>query len=322
MIPAQGRTAQITPQHQLFNEIATQQKSVEMDRYGAMNMIQSPNLRKAIKDANETNSVLLGSVLGIGSVANAKIMAATSSDWVWIDAEHTPYSPTLLAEVVQTLKMYSHGKTIPIVRVPNHSHEWISFALDAGAGGVIIPHTETVEQVKASIAAARFQPYGHRSYPPFAVIFGLQDTAPEGKTWLDVANEHCAVIPQVESRKGVDNLEAIMQIPGVDAIMIGQMDLQQDIGVANVQEMADALERINALAKKYKMPLLGVAQEDQLTERFNQGYRILASAVDVWTLAYGIEKQLKDGREALRQACREMYDEKEAQGTQVEIIIA
>lgn len=106
----------------------------------------------------------------------------------------------------------------------------------AGAGGIIIPHTETPEQVQASVKAARFPPQGCRSFPPFSctpsvittsnftiylafpVLFGLQDTAPEGKTWIDVANEHVAVIPQIESRLGVENLEAIMQVEGVDAI--------------------------------------------------------------------------------------------------------
>lgn len=104
-----------------------------------------------------------------------------------------------------------------------------------GAGGIIIPHTETPEQVQASVQAARFPPEGHRSFPPFScmpsvsinhisidlvypVLFGLQDAAPEGKTWMDVANEHVAVIPQIESRLGVENLEAIMQVKGIDAI--------------------------------------------------------------------------------------------------------
>jgi hypothetical protein len=52
----------------------------------------------------------------------------------------------------------------------------------------------------------------------FSVLLGLQDAAPEGKTWIDVANEHVAVIPQIESRLGVENLEGIMQVEGVDAI--------------------------------------------------------------------------------------------------------
>ncbi|KAG6824950.1 hypothetical protein H0H93_001314, partial [Arthromyces matolae] len=138
---------------------------------------------------------------------------------------------------------------IPLVRVPSHTHEWVTWALDAGAGGIVIPHTETVDQVKASIAAARFPPHGHRSYAPFAVINGVQDSAPEGKSWLDVASEHCAVIPQIESRKGVENLEEIMQVPGVDAIMIGFIDLGLDLGLDKKDEMAAATERIHSLAK-------------------------------------------------------------------------
>lgn len=57
---------------------------------------------------------------------------------------------------------------IPIVRVPTHTHEWIAWAVDAGAGGVIMPHTESAEEVREMINAAKFPPYGHRSFPPFA----------------------------------------------------------------------------------------------------------------------------------------------------------
>ncbi|GLB39122.1 putative hpcH/HpaI aldolase/citrate lyase family protein [Lyophyllum shimeji] len=281
-----------------------------MERYGAMNMLQSPNLRQAIKDANESGRCLLGSVLGIPSVANAKILAAMpDTDFVWVDAEHTPYSPTLLSEVVHTLKFYSHGKTIPMVRVPNHSHEWIAWALDAGAGGIVLPHTETVEQVQAAIAAARFPPHGHRSFPPFVVIFGLQDTAPEGKTWLDVASEHCAVIPQIESLKGVENLEAIMQVPGVDAIMVGPGDLMLDIGVGKEAEIAAAHARIEALAKKYNMPLVSAAFEHQVEEKYKKGYRMLATAMDVWILSAGVQKNIASAREVCEKARREIQGE-------------
>ncbi|KAG6820470.1 hypothetical protein H0H93_016765 [Arthromyces matolae] len=272
-----------------------------MDRYAATNIAQSPNLRQAIRDAHKENTVLIGSVLGIPSVANAKIMAATSSDLIFLDAEHTPFSPSALADMVHTLKYHSQGKVIPIVRVPSHTHEWVSWGLDAGAGGVIIPHTETVEQVKAAIAAARFPPHGHRSFPPFAVIMGVQDSAPEGKTWLDVANDHCAVIPQIESVKGVENLEEIMQVPGVDAVMIGFVDLGLDMGVEKHAEMALATDRIHSLAKKYNMPLLGWAfTPEQTVEKFKLGYRLLFNSVDVLALLQGVESENKQAREIIR----------------------
>lgn len=68
---------------------------------------------------------------------------------------------------VQAINYHSEGRMFPIVRVPNHGHEWIAWALDAGAAGVIIPHTETVEQARAAVRAARFAPLGERSFPPF-----------------------------------------------------------------------------------------------------------------------------------------------------------
>ena len=74
---------------------------------------------------------------------------------------------------VQTISYHSEGRMLPIVRVPNHGHEWIAWALDAGAAGVIVPHTETVEQARAAVRAARFAPLGERSFPPFVSKYPL-----------------------------------------------------------------------------------------------------------------------------------------------------
>ena len=77
-----------------------------MERYNALNLRQSPNLRLALADAFANNTVLLGVVIGIASVASTKVVAATHADWAWIDAEHTPYSPTLLVDMGRTFYCY------------------------------------------------------------------------------------------------------------------------------------------------------------------------------------------------------------------------
>jgi 2-keto-3-deoxy-L-rhamnonate aldolase RhmA len=156
----------------------------------------------------------------------------------------------------------------------------------------------------------------------FSVLPGLQDTAPEGKTWIDVANEHVAVIPQIESRLGVENLEEIMQVEGVDAIsmyniltftdfrhhalniVIGPSDLHLDLGSDTL--FTATMERIHELSKKYKIPLVGFVYENTLTEKYKCGYRMLASAADMWILANGIEKSLKTGRELIEEARKEI----------------
>ncbi|KZP10283.1 Phosphoenolpyruvate/pyruvate domain-containing protein, partial [Athelia psychrophila] len=202
-----------------------------MDSYRASNLRQSSDLRKALRDCMRDTTALLGVGIGVPSIASTKVVAVTAADWAWIDTEHTPLSPTLMADIVQTVNYHSEGRMLPIVRVPSHGHEWIAWALDAGAAGVIIPHTETVEQARAAVRAARFGPLGDRSFPPFVMLSGITDSAPEGQTWVDVANDHIAVIPQIESALGLENLEDIMQVPGVDAIMIGKGDLRLSMGL-------------------------------------------------------------------------------------------
>ncbi|KAF9031066.1 Phosphoenolpyruvate/pyruvate domain-containing protein [Hymenopellis radicata] len=279
-----------------------------MDRYNALHQRQSPNLRKAIADAMDNDQILFGCCIGVPSEEICKVIAATNVDFAFIDAEHTPFSPTLMAGMVHTVKMYSGGRMIPVVRVPSHAHEWVGWALDAGAGGVIIPHTETAEQVRASIAAARFPPHGHRSFPPFALLPGAQQAAPEGKTWMDVASEHCAVIPQIESWLGVQNLEEIMQIEGVDAIMIGPMDLGMDLG-GDPERLAEAMEQIESLARKYRKPLVGFAPEHLIVDKFKAGYRIMANLADTWILQSGIDAGYKKGRDII-----ENYQKEQRQG--------
>ncbi|KAJ7026156.1 Pyruvate/Phosphoenolpyruvate kinase-like domain-containing protein, partial [Mycena alexandri] len=95
------------------------------------------------------------------------------------------------------------------------------WCLNAGAGGIIVPHLETVEEMKEVIAACRFSPIGHRSFPPFTFLPGVTDRTPENETVFSLANKYVAIIPQIESRLGINNLEAVMQLDEFSAFMIG-----------------------------------------------------------------------------------------------------
>lgn len=70
---------------------------------------------------------------------------------------------------------------IPVVRVPSQEPSFVTVALDAGAAGIVLPHTETREQAQGLIDMCKFPPQGHRSYPPWAWIPGVTDQAPEGQ---------------------------------------------------------------------------------------------------------------------------------------------
>lgn len=72
-----------------------------------------------------------------------------------------------------------------------------------------------------------------------------------------------------------------------------------------------AMERIQELAKKYAMPLVGFVYEDTLAQKYKCGYRMLASAADMWILANGIEKSLETGRGMIEKARKEMFGDGE-----------
>jgi len=245
-----------------------------------------------------TDSVLVGTGIAIPSIHVAKIVAVTGADWCWIDAEHTPFGSTMLADIVQTVQFHSEGKMVPVVRVPGFSHEWMATALDAGAGGIIIPHTETVEQVHGIMESCLYPPLGKRSFPPFALLPGLTDLP--GKP-LERANEHVAILPQIESQLGIDNLEEIMQIPGIAAIMIGTGDLHLDLGLglrvdSDEPSFLKCMDRVKTLAVKYNMPICGYVGAGEMVSRIDMGYRMVAASGDAPAIAFGIVSETARAR--------------------------
>lgn len=94
------------------------------------------------------------------------------------------------------------------------------------------------------------------------------------------------------------------------------MDLRMDIGLEKTAEFVEAMERIETLAKKYNMPLAGVALEGRLTEMYKTGYRLvlLGGAVDIWVLAGGIQKAMKNNRADVEIAKMVLFGEGKANG--------
>ncbi|KAJ7037856.1 Pyruvate/Phosphoenolpyruvate kinase-like domain-containing protein [Mycena alexandri] len=265
----------------------------------ATTLQQPSNLRGLVKSGQR----LFGVVLSYPSVHVAKTLAATGADWCWIGTEHVPWSPTLLVEAIQVIIHESGGKMIPVVRVPSKSaYDYIAWCLDAGAGGIIVPHVETAEEVAAVAAACRYPPLGHRSFSPF-IIPGVTDKTPPGESIYSIANKHIAIIPQIESVRGIDNLDAIISSPQVDAVMFGSADLRLDMGLPAAftgaePEYTAALARMLSLAARHNIPLACLALGESMTKmRLAQGFSLLFVSGDLRTLSYGTMGELRKARD-------------------------
>ncbi|CAG7846222.1 SubName: Full=Related to 2,4-dihydroxyhept-2-ene-1,7-dioic acid aldolase {ECO:0000313/EMBL:CCA68824.1} [Serendipita indica DSM 11827] len=229
----------------------------------------------------------------------------TGFDWAFIDAEHAPFTPVLLANIINTISTASNSKTIPVVRVPAMEPSFISVALNAGAAGIVRPHTETREDALQLIEACRYPPLGKRSYGPWAWMPGVNDAVPQGKTLFDAHNESIACIAQIESRLGLQNMEDIISLEGIDAIMIGMGDLRLDMGlplhIGNEPEYVEAIQKLEAT----------------MEERVRKGYKLLMVGADSLSLVYGLAVAGRTSRATIVQVQADMAKEGEGNDSDV-----
>jgi 2-keto-3-deoxy-L-rhamnonate aldolase RhmA len=147
-----------------------------------------------------------------------------SVDFVWIDLEHSALSP----EAVQGHLLAARGRRVPaIVRVPSGDTAHIKPVLDAGADGIIVPQVRTVAEVEQAVADCRYPPLGRRGFGPRVPSdFGREG----GAAFVQRANEAVFVAVMIETQEAVEAIDAILAVPGLDAVALGPMDLSGALG--------------------------------------------------------------------------------------------
>jgi 4-hydroxy-2-oxoheptanedioate aldolase len=189
-------------------------------------------------------------VQGWCSTANpyiAEMMAHAGFDAVVIDWQHGVGASQ--ESVVACIQAIGSSDAVPIVRMPWNSPEYISYVLDAGAYGVIVPMVNTYAEAEAAGRACRYAPRGIRS------IAGNRPTLSEPlDAYVKRANDDVICLVMVETAKALENVEEIAKAPEIDGLYIGPSDLSLDMGVdlnswPNDARHLDAVQRIFAAAK-------------------------------------------------------------------------
>jgi len=259
---------------------------------------------------NSTTGPLLGSVIGAPAPISVKIAARAGFHWLMIDMEHSPLSPEQATELAHVTTAASQGACKPIIRVPSHGVEYIKWALDSGASGVIIPMVETAEQMEQIINKALYPPRGSRSYGPFNAPFGQLDPAANLATYVEMAQRReIAILPMIESRKGIENAEAIMSVDGVTGVLIGPYDMRFSLGLpggdGDEPEFIGALEKICSIAKKLDK-VVGTmgASEEVAKKRTAQGFGFLLASIDFTALSDGYRMHIETVQRGIESAKR------------------
>lgn len=172
-----------------------------------------------------------GAVFGTFAVSSeasfVEMIGYAGLDFAIIDTEH---SPNTMEQVVNMVRAADVSGALPIVRVTKNSPELILRALDAGAGGILVPQVNTAREATAAVRAARYAPEGDRG------LAGVVRAAQYGffalPDYVKAANRESLIITQVEHVDAVANLDEILAVEGLDGIFIGPADLSQSMGCA------------------------------------------------------------------------------------------
>lgn len=229
----------------------------------------------------------LGLWQALASAYTAEICAGAGYDWLLFDGEHAPNTlPTLLAQ----LQAVAPFPVEPVARPPLCDPAIIKQYLDIGFRSLMIPMVESAEQARLAVSAMRFPPHGIRgvaSATSRASGFGRQ------ADYLARTHEDHCLIVQVESRAGLDAIEAIAAVDGVDAIFIGPGDLSAALGHLGAPRhpevqvaIADALARI---LKTRKAAGVFALDSDDAAARLRDGASFVSIGTDVGLLARGSE---------------------------------
>jgi 2-keto-3-deoxy-L-rhamnonate aldolase RhmA len=235
---------------------------------------------------------LLGTMVTLASAASAEVLASLGFDWLFIDGEHGPLETRELTAILQAVG----DKTACIVRVPEAAEVPIKKILDLGAHGIIVPQVNTAEQAANVVRWARYAPEGARGVGlARAHGYGLRF-----REYLSAANREIAVIVQAEHVSAVENIEAIVKVPGVDAVLLGPYDLSASLGKMGAIDdpaVVAAIGRVTDACRAAGMPLgyFGVTAA-AVKPYVARGYTLIVAGVDTLYLANGAKAMLAELR--------------------------
>jgi 4-hydroxy-2-oxoheptanedioate aldolase len=212
-------------------------------------------------------------------------------DYVIVDTEH---SPTGRSEAADLAAAFAGAGICPIVRVPTTAPHATIEGLDAGFHGVLVPYCETPEEVRAVVRAARLRP----------LKGALHDRVRDGnlalneatQAYLDARNANNVMIVGIESVAAIENLEAILDVGGIDAIFIGPNDLSITLGIPDQYTnptFGEAVEYIINTAQARGIPAGGHWFREELVQHWlDQGSRFILYSSDANALSEGYRASL------------------------------
>ncbi|CCG08997.1 HpcH/HpaI aldolase family protein [Pararhodospirillum photometricum] len=240
-----------------------------------------PNRLKRRLAAGE---VCLGATLTMASPVVAELFSRVGFDWLWLEMEHTTTSD---AEVLAMLQATNGAETSTVVRVPWNDKTMIKRVLDTGPDAVLLPLVNSAEEAEAAVRAVKYPPLGERGAGlGRAQCYGLR----MGE-YLQSANDEIMTLVMIEHVRAVENIEAILAVPGIDAVMVGALDLSGSMGILGQTadpRVEDAIQTVLKATLAAGKPCgIITTSADQANRRLKEGFTLLIVGIDILFLLGG-----------------------------------
>ncbi len=233
---------------------------------------------------------LYGTMVTLANASTAEILSRIGFDWLFVDGEHGPLDTGDVLSILQAVD----GRAACLVRVPAIDEVAIKKVLDLGADGVIVPQVNTPEQAADVVRFARYAPQGSRGV-------GLARAHGYGLNFADyvaTANDRVSVVVQAEHISAVDNIERIVQVAGIDAVLLGPYDLSASMGKmgqVDDPEVLAAIDRVTRACQSAGIPLgyFGVTAK-AVQPYLERGYSLIVAGVDTLLLGVAAKRLLAE----------------------------
>lgn len=273
----------------------------------------------------DQDQAVFGIISSDRSLTNARSLSRSGLDFIIIDMEHGAFSP-------ETLRVFLLGMTdkqqivaaghpqmavTPIVRVPQNGAEMMTSivkqTLDMGAFGVMFPMVDDREQALSAVTSMRYprplasnvrEPIGRRGRSPGIASWlwgiGGGEYFEKADTWPLASDGNLLAVIQIESPRGVQNIEEIITTPGVGVIFVGPSDLATQMGYGDnpgAPEVEEAIQTVLASCLRHDIPCAITTGASSVEERLEQGFRVVTVGGDGGITA-GTARALELGQNA------------------------
>jgi 4-hydroxy-2-oxoheptanedioate aldolase len=233
----------------------------------------------------------LGYLVTTPSAQIVQALARTGVDWLMIDMEHAPIG---IESVAAMIAATGGTPVTPLVRVPAARAELVKPVLDCGALGVVFPQIATRREAEATVQAVRYAPEGQRGYGPTyaALRWGLPNLE-----YVKAANEAVVNVVLIESEAGVDALDDILTVGGLDVVAVARGDLSQSLGLAGQFEHPHLGEIVAKAEAKIlahgEVALGGIAfTADDARAMIARGYRFIVLGSDAGLISGAAQRMV------------------------------